>query len=267
MGIVVEKLVGLTRTVCRQARCVGPVGSGCVTGQKRSPAAFFALACILAIGVSTLAYSPARAADCSNLPSSGVDWRDCSKRSILIPGSELQGADLFSTDFTMTDLSNSNLAAANLEKATLVRASLAGAKAEKANFARIEAYRSNFAGISADGASFAAAELQRADFSGARLTGGNFEKAELGRANFDKAVLTGARFTLANLSRADLSSATFEGPLVFDRAFMFLTRIEGLDLSAATGLEQKQVDLACGNAETKLPAGLSAPDSWPCASD
>ena len=47
-------------------------------------------------------------------------------------------------------------------------------------------------------------------------------------------------------------------PLVFDRAFMFLTRIEGLDLSVAQGLEQRQIDLACGDAKTKLPAELKA---------
>ena len=47
-------------------------------------------------------------------------------------------------------------------------------------------------------------------------------------------------------------------------AFMFLTRIEGLDLSAAWGLQQAQIDLACGDTSTKLPAGLSAPAHWPC---
>lgn len=255
MGTIVEKLTG-----------PGEVAPFATAAQRRQPLAFSVLAALLAM-LAVTSVRPAAAADCGSSPAAGLDWRDCSKRSIVIPGSDLQGADLFSTDFTMTDLSGSNLTAANLEKATLMRASLAGAKAEKANFARIEAYRANFAGMSAEGASFTAAELQRADFTGARLTGGNFEKAELGRANFDKAVLTGATFSLANLSRADLSTATFEGPIVLDRAFMFLTRIEGLDLSAAQGLEQEQVDLACGNAQTKLPAGLSAPDGWPCASD
>ena len=148
-----------------------------------------------------------------------------------------------------------------------VRAWLAGARAEKANFARVEAYRSSFVNIVATGASFASAELQRADFSGAHLTGANFEKAELSRAHFKGAVLTGTRFSLANLSRADLTGTKFEGPLVFDQAFLYLTRIEGLDLSAATGLEQAQVDLACGDDKTRLPAGLTTPSSWPCGTD
>lgn len=92
-------------------------------------------------------------------------------------------------------------------------------------------------------------------------------KGRARRADFDKAVLTAAKFSFANLSRADLSGATFETTPMFDRAFMFLTRIEGLDLSAATGLEQAQIDLACGDASTKLPAGLSAPTTWPCPAE
>ena len=149
----------------------------------------------------------------------------------------------------------------------MVRASLAGAKADKANFSRLEAYRTSFAGISAQGASFASAELQRADFSQANLTGADFQKAELGRVNFGKATLTGTHFPMANLSRAELRGATFEGPIDFTDAFLFLTRIGGLDLSKATGLEQAQIDLTCGDKATKLPAGLKAPATWPCKLD
>ncbi len=216
-----------------------------------------------------LAFPPVvtRAADCGSMASPQLDWQDCTKKNLMLQGSDLEGANLVGTDFSLTDLAGANVKSANLEKATLVRASLEGAHAEGANFAKIEAYRSSFANIAADGASFAGAELQRANFAGARLAGASFEKAELGRADFDKAVLTGAKFSFANLSRADLSGATFETTPMFDRAFMFLTHIEGLDLSAATGLEQAQIDLACGDASTKLPAGLSAPTTWPCPAE
>jgi uncharacterized protein YjbI with pentapeptide repeats len=228
-----------------------------------SKAAFSMLAIVLATLISS-ATGPVLAADCGSTPSPGLDWSECSKGNLMLGGNNFQGANLHSADLSATDLSNTNMAGANLEKANLVRAWFTGAKAEKANFSRIEAYRSGFSNVSADGATFASAELQRANFSGAKLTGVDFEKAELGRANFQKAVLTGTRFTLANLSRADLTGSTFEGPIVFDRAFMYLTRIQGLDLSAAVGLEQSQVDLACGDASTKLPSGLSVPPSWPC---
>ncbi len=211
--------------------------------------------------------SMAHAASCKDSASPGADWTDCNKKALMLGGSDLQRANLVNTDFTLTDLRGANLTEANLEKATLVRSSIAGATANGANFSKIEAYRCNFAGVSAEKASFVNSELQRANFSGARLTGASFEKAELGRANFDKAELTGTRFTHANLSRADLTSTRFSGPIDFHGAFMFLTRIEGVDLSEATGLEQAQVDMTCGDSSTKLPAGMSTPAGWPCASD
>jgi uncharacterized protein YjbI with pentapeptide repeats len=210
------------------------------------------------------AVAPARAADCSSMAAPSIDWTECDKRSLILRGMDLGAAVLVDTDLSSTDLRGVNLAGANLEKATLVRASLAGAKADKANFARVEAYRTNLSGLSAKGSSFASAELQRADFTGADLTGADFQKAELGRANFASALLTGSRFTLANLSRADIHSIKYEGPIDFSGAFLFLTRIEGMDLTAATGLTQPQVDLACGDEATRLPEGLRPGPAWPC---
>ncbi len=209
----------------------------------------------------------ASAANCKGPSAPGADWSDCNKKQLMLGGIDLAGGNLTNTDFTLTDLRGANLTEANLEKATLVRSSLAGARADKANFAKVEAYRSSFAGISAEGASFNSSELQRTNFSGAKLTGADFEKAELGRANFDKAVITGTRFPMANLSRATFAGSSFEGPIDFTDAFMFLTRIEGVDLSAATGLEQEQVNLTCGDSATKLPQGLTTPTNWPCPVD
>ncbi len=210
---------------------------------------------------------PAAAADCSNEPAPGVDWTSCAKKMIMLQGNDFKGAVLVEADFTLTDLSGTNLDGANLEEAVMARAWLTGATAAKANFNRVEGYRTGFDKVSAPGATFAAAELQRASFKDAVLTDAVFDKAELGRADFSGAELTGARFRYTNLSRADLSKATFKGGLDFSHAFLFLTRIEGLDLSSSTGLEQEQVNLACGNAETKLPPGFTAPSSWPCPFD
>ena len=221
----------------------------------------------LAVCLAALAPSPAQAASCKSEPAPSIDWQDCSKASLVLQDSALENANLFSTDFSYTDLRNSNLAGANFEKATLIRSSLAGSKAEKTNFNRVEGYRTVFSEISAPGASFVSAELQRADFTGADLTGVDFEKAELGRANFTDAVITGGRFSMANLARAQLQAAKFEGPLALDGAFLFLTHIEGMDLSQATGLQQWQIEQACGDQNTKLPADLKAPADWPCASN
>lgn len=215
-----------------------------------------------------LVHGPAAgAANCRSMPAPGVDWSQCGKSSLLLPDSQLDGANLSDADLNATDLRNSSLVGTNFEKAALIRSSLAGSKADRANFSRIEGYRTIFSQVSASGASFASAELQRADFSEADLTGADFQKAELGRANFTGATITGTRFTMANLARAQLAGVKFEGPIDFSGAFLFLTRIEGLDLSAATGLKQWQIDDACGDQATKLPAGLTAPADWPCKHD
>ena len=207
----------------------------------------------------------ADAADCRSGPAEQIDWKDCGKSNLILRESPLAGANLFGVDFSYSDLRSSDLSGADLQKATLTRASLAGSKAEKANFQRIEGYRTSFQELAANGASFASAELQRADFKGAMLEGVDFSKAELGRANFQEATLTGTQFTSANLARAQLQGAALAGPIDFAGAFLFLTRLEGLDLSAATGLQQMQVDQSCGDDQTKLPQGLSAPTTWPCS--
>ncbi|RST86849.1 pentapeptide repeat-containing protein [Aquibium carbonis] len=226
-----------------------------------------ALASGLAMAVSALSGVAALAADCRSQAAPGVDWQDCTKSNIVIRGANLANANLTGTDLTMTDLRSTTLTGAKLQKATLVRSSLAGANAAGADFSRVEAYRTSFSGIIAPGSAFSSAELQRADFTGAELTNAIFEKAELGRANFNGASIGGAKFDYANLSRAQFTGAVLNAPIDFTGAFMFLTRIEGVDLSAATGLAQAQIDLACGDANTRLPGDLAASPSWPCTFD
>jgi uncharacterized protein YjbI with pentapeptide repeats len=264
MSSLIERLVWPVAAEFRQGRNAGGMTS---SRPACSAAGFAGLALAGAVLLAVGANDPAQAGDCNNVAAPGLDWSGCSKTNIMLQGNDLHGANLAETHFDSTDLSNADLTSANLEKATLVRAWLKNAHADAANFARIEAYRSDFSNASAKGASFANAELQRAEFGGAQLTNADFQKAELGRADFDKAVLTGSKFSLANLSRATLSGATIKGPVAFDGAFMFLTRIEGLDLSAATGLEQQQINLACGDKDTLLPSGLKTPQAWPCPPD
>ena len=219
-------------------------------------------------GLLALAGVRAHAAgDCSSEAAPGINWQECQKRLLMLGGTDFADAKLFGTDFTATDLRNTNLPGADLEKAKLVRASLAGAKAKGTRFARIEAYRTDFSGISADEASFEGAELQRSNFEKANLSRANFTKADLGRSQFHGAELGHSRFSLANVSRADFRGASFSGPVDFEKAFFFLARIEGVDLSASTGLVQWQVDMACGDDKTALPAGLNKPAGWPCKFD
>lgn len=206
----------------------------------------------------------ADASECRNYAQKGIDWSGCKKSMLIITDSQLDGANMTRADFSFTDFRGSTLQSADLEKSRLVRASFAKANLEGANFSRVEAYRSNFASSTANRVKFVSAEIQRADFREAKLQYTDFTKAELGRADFRKADISHSRFTMANLARARLTETVFAGTLDFYNAFMLLTRIEGVDLSSATGLQQSQIDLACGDAQTRLPAGLSRPASWPC---
>jgi len=219
------------------------------------------------IGTISTSGQPAMAASCRADASAGIDWSECNKRLLMLGGSVLDGADLHGTDFTYTDLRGSSFNKANLEKAKLIRTSLASSQLEGANLIKIEAYRSDFSDANAENAKFNSAEMQRANFENAKLVNADFSKAELGRADFNGAVLTGTKFTKANLSRASFTGAKFTGPIDFSDSFLLLARIEGLDLSAATGLDQKQIDIACGDDKTKLPQGLTKPATWPCPAD
>ena len=68
------------------------------------------------------------------------------------------------------------------------------------------------------------------------------------------------------MSRAQLSGVNLAGAK-FGGAYLYLTEIDGADLSGAAGLKQDQVNIACGSAQTKLPPGLEQPKSWPCKDD
>jgi uncharacterized protein YjbI with pentapeptide repeats len=232
--------------------------------KKRQLVAAMSLA---VLALSTAGGSPAQAASCRADAAAEIDWSACNKRLLMLGGSVLDGADLRGTDFTFTDLRGSSFKKANLEKAKLIRTSLASSQLQGGNFVKVEAYRGDFSDADAENAKFNSAEMQRANFQNAKLVGTDFSKAELGRADFEGATLTGAKFSMANLSRSRFEGAKFTGPIDFANAFLLLARIEGLDLSAATGLEQKQVDIACGDAKTKLPQGLTAPAEWPCPED
>ena len=219
---------------------------------------------LLATAFLAVSWQTAAAIDCRSAPAPRIDWQGCDKKLLMLGGSDLQDAKLGEADFSTTDLRDANLAGANLEKAKFIRATLAGASAKGTSFARVEAYRTDFSGLSAENATFESAELQRSNFGDAQLSNTNFTKADLGRSQFDGAEVGGSRFSLANLARADFRTASFSKPVDFDRAFLFLTRIEGVDLAASTGLVQWQIDMACGNDETVLPTGLKKPANWPC---
>ncbi len=104
----------------------------------------------------------------------------------------------------------------------------AGSRIRQADLTIAIADRANFAGTNLSLTNMFGLRATRADFTGANLSGASLVGAHLGGARMNGAVLTGA-----NLS--------------------------GAELSEALGLTQDQLNTACGDGTTTLPAGMTIP--------
>ncbi|HEY1838057.1 MAG TPA: pentapeptide repeat-containing protein [Rhizomicrobium sp.] len=87
------------------------------------------------------------------------------------------------------------------------------------------------------------------------LEGADFDDAKavlmcMSYADFTNATFRGTDLSGANLAHAKLDGADFTG------AKLAITSFKGTDLTHAKGLTQGQLDRACGDADTKAPAGL-----------
>ena len=85
---------------------------------------------------------------------------------------------------------------------------------------------------------------------------GDFFGKDLRKKNLRCANLRGACLIAANLEGADLCGADFIGADFRD------ARLNGADLSKSIFLTQSQINVAKGNASTKLPLLLSRPKHW-----
>jgi uncharacterized protein YjbI with pentapeptide repeats len=133
--------------------------------------------------------------------------------------------------------------------ALALAASLAGAADPKA-VANIKAGRHDcphceLAGADLTNQCVKQGNLEGADFSGAKLVLMCMSYANFKGASFRNADLSGANLAHAILDDADLSGATLS-----------IASIKGTDLSRAKGLTQSQLDLACGDADTRGPSAL-----------
>jgi hypothetical protein len=100
------------------------------------------------------------------------------------------------------------------------------------------------------------ADLRSADLSGANLSDANLVGADLsGHLSGDMIYARGADLTDANLSGAKLWGANL------DSADLLGANLSGADLYGAK-LTQRELDKACGDANTKPPEGLKPPK--PC---
>jgi len=87
------------------------------------------------------------------------------------------------------------------------------------------------------------------------LTGADFDGAKavlmcMSYANFSKATFRGTDLSGANLAHAILDGADMTG------ANLTITSLKGTDLTHVRGLTQAQLNVACGDDQTKVAVGL-----------
>jgi uncharacterized protein YjbI with pentapeptide repeats len=125
------------------------------------------------------------------------------------------------------------------------------AKPDNAAVARIKAGDINCPHCDLSGSDLSNQCVKKGD-----LTGADFDNVKalymcMSIANFTNATFRNADLTGANLGHSILKGADLTGTK------LTITSIKGADLSTAKGLTQAQINLACGDADTKLPPGLT----------
>ena len=105
------------------------------------------------------------------------------------------------------------------------------------------------------GCNLAGADLTNTCVKAHNLTGANFDGANaslmcMSFANFTNATFRGTNLSAANLAGAKLDGADFTG------AQTSITSFLGTDLTHVKGLTQAQLDVACSDKATKVPAGM-----------
>ncbi|WP_311447098.1 pentapeptide repeat-containing protein [Frankia nepalensis] len=188
-------------------------------------------------------------------------------------------ADLTDADLTGAELSSANLAEARLHRtnltgaqlnnliltgSALLGANLTGARLAGADLTNALLVEANLTGARLDGADLTGAVLVEANLSRARLDGASLKRAvlfdaDLTRASLFDANLTDATLNLANLTDARLNRTDLTG------ASLDATELGGADLVDARGLVPGQLDVASGNARTRLSTDFQRPASWPPA--
>ena len=119
-------------------------------------------------------------------------------------------------------------------------------------------FQGDFSGMERRGLNLAGARLRQADLSLAVMNRTRFSNTDLRDVE-----AYGGVFSSSNVSGADLTNASFVGAFMVGAAFsgatLSGTNLSGAQLGRATGLTQRQLDRACGDAATSLPGGLRIP--------
>ena len=182
-----------------------------------------------------------------------------------LQGAHLQRAKLQEAHLQRANLQRANLQEANLQGANLLRADLQGAHLQRAHL-----LGAHLLGAHLQGAHLLHALLAWAKLPGAKLPGAKLQQADLQRANLQRANLQRANLTEADLTEADLTEADLLGAKLqqadLQGANLQQAHLLGADLTEAKNLTQDQINTACGDENTKLPAnpeGLIPPPPCP----
>lgn len=191
--------------------------------------------------------------DLSNKRMNGVELKNANFSGSLFNNSNLSGGNFDGSNLTGTQFrkallysiegKNVNMNGANLEDATLTEAKLGESVFIGGNFRRADLTRGQF--LSGD---FRKTTFERATATDVNFQNANFSEAKLDHINLHKANLDGGHFNKVTFGNAILLDAT-----------MMATDLSDADLSMTQGLNQEQLNAACGNMNTKLPYGLSVP--------
>jgi uncharacterized protein YjbI with pentapeptide repeats len=139
---------------------------------------------------------------------------------------------------------------AQAQNAGQIRAARGGASCPSCNL-----FQADFAHVELNGRNYAGARLRQADFSAAVMTGARFTGADLRDVEAYGAVFSGASFARANLTHASFVGTYLHGA-DFSGAILDGTNFSGAEMGRAKGLNQSQLNRACGDEATELPRGL-----------
>jgi uncharacterized protein YjbI with pentapeptide repeats len=206
-----------------------------------------------------------------------ANLRDANLRESHLEGANLAGVKLNKkTTFKDAHLEGTDLRKANLKKSLslngvylsqstqLTEKSLRTAKLPKAHLSdmtldHLNLHRAQFRSAYMDRTTFQEVKAsKKTKFTSAKLREAKFIKGDF-PSHFDNADLHSAVFTGTNLQRASfrsaiLNDAKFLAGTDLAAADLEGARLPGADLSGAVNLTQEQLDDACGDPSTKLPA-------------
>ena len=222
----------------------------------------------IAAGITAYTSTPANAqirVDSRMYTTSGSCAR-CDLSGRTLTGMTLRDSNFAGAQFNRANLSGGNFDRSDLSDTQFKRAFLARVEGQSVNMANASFQDATMTEAKFDNAILTNSDMQRADISRANFTRSDFADANLASAtapnvNFEGSKFVNARFDHMNLRNAKLDNAKFDnvefGNAVLIGATMAGADFSRADLSEVQGLQQAQLDLACGDSETRLPIGLS----------